>query len=98
MRSWHSQIRRKLNAKDCPVLVVQRQSRRGDEFLYFYFQEFEGLGRQSLRRVRAWSEGNGDGGEVPDRRTRIPCAERRATLHFLRGHFLPDQLRDAAGS
>jgi hypothetical protein len=34
----------KLDAKNHPVLMVRRQSRRGDEVLCFYFQKFKDCG------------------------------------------------------
>jgi hypothetical protein len=49
----------KLYAKDHPVPVVRRQSGRGNEFLRFHFQEFEGRVDHTLRRGRAGAERNG---------------------------------------
>src|SRR5882724_3987308 len=87
-----------LNAKNQPVPVVRRQSRRSDEFLCCDLQEFKGRERQSIWRGRAGTEGDGHFRDIRARRTEIPGAKRRPAIHLFAGHLVLRELRDAAGS
>src|SRR5260370_30877357 len=75
--------------------MVRRQSGRGSQLLYFYFQELENPERCALRRSGTGTERNRDGGDVPTRRARIHGAERWSAVHIFAGHIVLCKLRDA---
>src|SRR6266446_3034509 len=84
---WPRRKARRPYAENHSILVVQRQSRRGDELLYLDFQKLKDCERQSIWRRRAGSERNRDGRDVRTRWTTISRTQRRAALYFHAGHL-----------
>src|SRR5712692_6360187 len=98
LRERQNRVERISDAKNHSLPVVRQPSRRGDEFLRFYFQEFKSCESHSLWRRRSRTEGNSHVRDLSTRRPNILCPQRRPAVQLYAGHIALRELRDPAGS